>query len=1032
MKKGKLKFSGFIKFTKISGLLIGVFIAILFLSPYLFKDSINQGVEKLAGNYIKTEVKFKDLNVSFFKSFPKLTVTLDEVEIKGTEPFANENLLSAKEFTLGIDLKSLFGNQIVFNKLSINQANIVMKVDSLGKNNFDILKPTEETKKDDNSSSNLVLTGIDIDSSSFIYDDQSSKTYIQFSGFNYDGGIDYANDALRLDADATIDKVSYLSNKENFINNLALKGKLNTTIDFKSLTFSFNQTHLTLDQFQFILDGTMRLSEFEKDFDIKLQSENNDLKYLPQVIPLAYQDWAKDIEMKGYSDLLLTLKGIMNEKENKNPDLHLGINIKEGFLNYKKSETPIQHLNLVSEIDIPVLDPNKLRVVVKDLTFDLLDGKTKTALIFWAGNQMYSEGNISSTIDLEALKNATGFKKIEGKGVLNLNGNWKGALAYNEQKKLERIPTFDLKGTLSNGYLKLEQMPQALDEISFNIELLNKDGILKNTSANVHHISIKALQNYVEGNFKVNDFKTFPVNADFKAKVRLQDIYSIYPLQGIDVKGELFANLKMNGAYDPKHKRIPRTDIVLKVANGYLKLHEYPNLPIEDIKIETHLKSKNGTYKDFAIDVLPIQFTLSGKPFMVRANLKDFNSLDYKISSKGELNLAKIYELFPIDGLDLSGLIVTNFGVQGKDGKSLTDIKNRGFVKIENIKINTKYFPHKFLIKDGVFRFNGQDLVFKDVKARYKRNNFVFDGQFSEYMNFAFNDNSILKGRINFTSDKVNIDDFMAFNSVNSTSSSAVNDGVVLLPKNMNLALTGNVKNIHYRNLNLQNFVGELDLNKGVLTLKETHFDMIGSQFSMSGNYRPINARNAKFKMNAKAKEFDIQRAYKEIQLFRDLASAAEYTYGKVSMDYNLEGYLGADMFPRLKTIKGGGVFVLEDIKFKGFKLFNSVSEKTSVDALYNAKFNQVKVTSLINDNVITIDRTKFKVSGFRLRLEGQVTLDGYMNLGMRLGLPPFGIIGIPITVNGPSDQFKIQIGRYEEEDLDESDEDSPESESQN
>jgi len=56
--------------------------------------------------------------------------------------------------------------------------------------------------------------------------------------------------------------------------------------------------------------------------------------------------------------------------------------------------------------------------------------------------------------------------------------------------------------------------------------------------------------------------------------------------------------------------------------------------------------------------------------------------------------------------------------------------------------------------------------------------------------------------------------------------------------------------------------------------------------------------------------------------------------------------------------------------------------------------------------------------------LNGQVTLDGYMNLGMRLGLPPFGIIGIPIEVNGPSETFKIKIGKYDKENLEETDED--------
>ena len=42
----------------------------------------------------------------------------------------------------------------------------------------------------------------------------------------------------------------------------------------------------------------------------------------------------------------------------------------------------------------------------------------------------------------------------------------------------------------------------------------------------------------------------------------------------------------------------------------------------------------------------------------------------------------------------------------------------------------------------------------------------------------------------------------------------------------------------------------------------------------------------------------------------------------------------------------------------------------------------------------------------------------------MRLGLPPFGIIGIPIKITGPSDTFKVETGKYQKEDLNETDDD--------
>jgi AsmA protein len=47
------------------------------------------------------------------------------------------------------------------------------------------------------------------------------------------------------------------------------------------------------------------------------------------------------------------------------------------------------------------------------------------------------------------------------------------------------------------------------------------------------------------------------------------------------------------------------------------------------------------------------------------------------------------------------------------------------------------------------------------------------------------------------------------------------------------------------------------------------------------------------------------------------------------------------------------------------------------------------------------------KIAGFRPKVEGQVSFDGKLNLKGRIGLPPFGIIGIPFSVTGTQDDPK-------------------------
>ena len=96
--------------------------------------------------------------------------------------------------------------------------------------------------------------------------------------------------------------------------------------------------------------------------------------------------------------------------------------------------------------------------------------------------------------------------------------------------------------------------------------------------------------------------------------------------------------------------------------------------------------------------------------------------------------------------------------------------------------------------------------------------------------------------------------------------------------------------------------------------------------------------------------------------------------------------------------------------------MFGAVSKKTGKDAIKNPNLSQVDIKTTIKNNIISIERFKFKVAGFRPRIEGTTSFDGGLNIKMRLGLPPLGIIGIPLTITGTKDNPKVKIGRKTED----------------
>ena len=115
-------------------------------------------------------------------------------------------------------------------------------------------------------------------------------------------------------------------------------------------------------------------------------------------------------------------------------------------------------------------------------------------------------------------------------------------------------------------------------------------------------------------------------------------------------------------------------------------------------------------------------------------------------------------------------------------------------------------------------------------------------------------------------------------------------------------------------------------------------------------------------------------------------------------------------------TLKKTFITVLRitGISIAGILLLLFLTNKDSID---NPDLEGVNIKSTIANNIITIERSKMRVAGFRPRFEGQVSFDGKLNLKFRLGLPPLGIIGIPMTITGTQDKPIVQMPKGNETD---------------
>lgn len=1020
-----------VKTLKISAITVVSLLLLMFLLPYLFPEMVTQKIKQWAAGSVNSKLSFSSTRLSFFKKFPSLTLTLNDFVLNGSVPFQNDTLVSANEISLAIDLSSVFKSKINVNKIYLDHALINIQVDSAGKANYNVYKssPPKQDNKADTASASLGIEQILIDKSHLVYDDRSLPMQINARELNYKGSGDLSKDIFDLYSHVDAASVDFYYSNKAYVLNKKVNADLVTSINTKSLAFAFQKNDLLINKLPVKFKGRFEFLKDGYDMGFKIRSDQNDLGDVFTAIPDEYAKYVDNMDISGNGIIQLDLSGKYIASKNIMPNLSISMKVRDGSIVNKSTPAPVKNLYLNMDASLPGLNPDSLNVNIDSVYFNIGKDYFGSVLKLKGIKSPYIYAKVNTEIDLEQWYKVFGIKPFQVKGRYGLHllaegkyttGIRKTGLRQKVDTVITSIPQFKLKSTFRNGYFKYSKLPQAINNISFDLDAACPDHNIANATMNVRNLNINALNNYIKGYLKLSNKAGALIDAGLNAKFHLDDIKQFYPGDSIDFRGDFDANLQSKGRYIPARRIFPVTNAEINLKNGYIQTKYYPH-PMQNVQVSVNIFNNTGSLKGLKVDIKPVSFNFEGQPFLLRANLRNFDDLDYNVTSRGSLDLGKIYKVFAVKGYDVNGFVSTNFKLKGKQSDATTGhydkLDNSGSMKVKNIKLTTELFPKPFFITNGVFSFNQDKMKFDQFKANYGKSIVVLDGALSNVIGYAMQPNSPLKGEFNLKSDLIIADDFMAFAGVPASAKPTQSSGVILVPSNLDLNFAANVKKVKYNGLDISDAKGAMNVTNGQIVLKQTGFSLIGAPVVMDATYGSINPQKAFFDYHINAKEFDIQRAYREIKLFHDMATSAEHVQGIVSLDYKLAGKLNSDMKPVYPSLKGGGVLSVKQVKVYGLKLLSAVGKQTGHDSVGHGDVKKVDIKSTIANNIMTIERTKMRIAGFRPRFEGQVGLDGKLNLKFRLGLPPFGIFGIPMTITGTQDKPIIHLGKGKKED---------------
>ena len=650
---------------------------------------------------------------------------------------------------------------------------------------------------------------------------------------------------------------------------------------------------------------------------------------------------------------------------------------------------------------------------------------------------MWVSAKVNASVDLEKWARAFDLKTVTVKGIYELNldaeGSYlKGVVSKGIRNETDTvilsIPKFSLMTKLAGGYFKYAGLPQPLSNINFSLNASCPDTNYRNINVQLENLQATFLKNQVNGFFRMKSLNDIPVEASLSCSCDLAELKQVVPMDSISLAGVLALEVKVKGNYAPQKKMFPVTSATISLKGGSVQTRYYPH-PLEKIEMAAVVTNHSGAMKDLYVHLNPLTFVFEGKPFAITAALENFDDLGYDIQSKGTIDLGKVYQVFSRKGLRLDGYIETDLSLKGKQSDATAGryekLRNNGTLKLRDIAMTSADYPKPFIIKTGNFRFDQDKIWFENFLATYGASDFHLKGAMKNTLNYFLSKGGTLKGDFQMNSDLIQVDEFMALAPAGDSkpASTTGETGVVIIPGDLDIRFKAEVKKTLFKGLEIKDMKGEIDLKDGIMILREGTLNLVGCTAGMDATYGSVTPLKGFFDFHIRANDFDIKRAFNEVAMVREMAPSAGKAEGIVSLDYSVKGMINAAMFPVLPSLEGGGVVTVKKVKFYGLKLFNDISKGTQKEGLSNPDMSKVDIKSTIKNNTVTVEQFKFKVKGIRVKISGSSTFDSKLNLKVRLGMGPFGIIGIPMKITGTSENMKIRYGKGKEtDDLKESD----------
>ncbi len=540
------------KILKITGISLLSLLLLALIIPYLFKGQIVSYIKKEINNSLMARVDFEDVNISLLRSFPKLSVKLENLYVAGIKEFEKDTLISASSIDASVNLLSLFdANDMKIYGIHLNQPRIHALVNKEGKANWDIMK-TDSTSysKEEKSDGGfkLNLEKYSIRNGYILYKDEASLMSAELVDLNHEGSGDLSSEIFTLATSTNAGSVNFVYEGIPYLAQVKTNINGDISVNNSNSRYEFSTEDIMVNNLKLSAAGFFQLTnDSTYDMDIKFKTPSNEFRDILSLIPVIYQKDFSDLKSSGKASLQGFVKGSYSSQ--KMPAYQVNLEVKDGSFQYPDLPKPVKNIQLSMNVHNPdglndhlVVDIPKGHFEMDNEPFDL------RVLFRNPETSKYVDAFLKGRIDLA---NISQFIKLEKgtslSGLLSADIFAKGNLSALQEQE----GNFNAGGFLEirKLFYASSSLPQPVQNGNLSINLENSGGVADNTTIKISEAHIELGKDPLDFNLLLSrPVSSMEFSGNLKGRFTLDNIKQFMELDpGTSVTGNLQTDLSFSG-----------------------------------------------------------------------------------------------------------------------------------------------------------------------------------------------------------------------------------------------------------------------------------------------------------------------------------------------------------------------------------------------------------------------------------------------------------------------------------------------------